>query len=247
LGVFSCPVEGILMIVGIYIVTGIYGNAFWDTGILTFAGLDRLDSLTKIIPNVPLNEVFMVFGGVGLMFNIFTSYTNVYRSRLAAGKSPHTPLLYLLPFPVTVALQILWLSAPSFAHSSIVHSSLFVPFLCAWGLQFAHQVGRMILAHITSTPLPWWNWLWVFSLVGALDANAPQFFGRAPYIQSTPATTGIFVYLVLAVSFVTYAQFCTAVINEITNYLGIACFTVRKKDANGVWRTAQAVDGKKRS
>lgn len=35
------------------------------------------------------------------------------------------------------------------------------------------------------------------------------------------------------------------VIGDITNYLGIACFTVRKKDENGEWRTAQEVNAKK--
>ena len=48
--------------------------------------------------------------------------------------------------------------------------------------------------------------------------------------------TTIFVYLTLTISVAVYARFCSLVINEITNYLGIACFTVRKKDEDGVWR-----------
>jgi ethanolaminephosphotransferase len=47
-----------------------------------------------------------------------------------------------------------------------------------------------------------------------------------------------FILISLAVSFLSYARFCTAVINDITNYLGIACFTVRKKDENGEWQDA---------
>jgi hypothetical protein len=50
----------------------------------------------------------------------------------------------------------------------------------------------------------------------------------------------IFVYLTLGVSIFAYGRFCTLVINDITNYMGIACFTVRKKDAEGVWRDAKA-------
>ncbi|TDL26422.1 Choline/ethanolaminephosphotransferase [Rickenella mellea] len=247
LGVFSGPVEGILMIVGIYVISGLYGTQVWDTGILTVLRIDRWESIAKILPDMALNEVFMVFGGFGLAFNIITSYTNVYRARQKSGQSPFTPLLHLLPFPTAVALQLLWLSAPSFDNSAILHSSLFVPFLCAWGLQFAHQVGRMILAHVTSTPLPWWDWMWLCNLVGALDANAPQFFGRSPIIQSTPIGRGIFVYLLLAASLATYGRFCSLVISDITNYLGIACFTVRKRDENGVWREAGAIDHPKSS
>lgn len=98
------------------------------------------------------------------------SYTNVYRSCVASKRSVTHPLLSLLPFSVTVLLQYAWLLAPN---CPIRDSPLFVPFLCAWGLQFAHQVGRIVLAHVTSSPFPYWNWLWVWFALGALDANLP--------------------------------------------------------------------------
>ena len=53
-------------------------------------------------------------------------------------------------------------------------------------------------------------------------------------------------YVSLAVTFLSYARFCYLVINDITEYLGIACFTVRKKDKAGDWVAAgAAVNGKK--
>lgn len=61
-------------------------------------------------------------------------------------------------------------------------------------------------------------------------------FLREPIIQYSRQNTAIFIYLTLAVSFFSYVRFCTLVIQDITNYMGIACFTVRKKDAVGVWR-----------
>jgi len=113
-----------------------------------------------------------------------------------------------------------------------------VPFLCAWGLQFAHMVGRMILAHVTKEKFPVWDWVWVWSLVGAVDANLPL-FGIPPLLQRSSKHTTVFVWLTLVVSFLAYARFVTLVIQDITNYLGIACFTVRKKDAKGVWHDAR--------
>jgi len=238
LGVFSGPVEGILLICGIFLISGAYGSAFWDTGLLTFL---HLSALTKVLPDVPLNECFMIFGGFGLAFNIFTSYVNVYRSALSSGSSPYTPLLRLLPFPTSALIHVLWMAAPSPSKSSIVHSSLFVPFLCAWGLQFAHQVGKMILAHVTKSDMPVWEWMWVLSAVGSVDANSQRLFGRPPIIQSTHTRTAIVVYLTLFLSLATYARFCYLVIDGITNHLGIACFTVRKKDKSGEWKsTAEA-------
>ncbi|KAI0079539.1 choline ethanolaminephosphotransferase [Panus rudis PR-1116 ss-1] len=242
LGVFSGPVEGILMLVGMYTVTGIYGPTFWDTPVLTFFGLEHVHTISKYVPNCGLNEAIMAFGGVFLAVNILTSYFNVYTSKIATHERPFQPLLHLLPFPFTVAIQVVWLSSPSFSRSFILNSPLFMPFLFCWGLQFAHQVGRMILAHVTHQPFPFWDWMWLWSIVGALDANMPRLFNRPPFIQHSPENVKIFIYITLLVSFLSYARFCTLVINDITNYLGIACFTVRKKDASGHWQKAQTVD-----
>lgn len=235
LGVFSGPVEGILMIVIIYLVSGFYGPSFWDQGILTFLGLKNFPLLNRL-PDMGLNESFMVFGAFGLAFNIYSSYMNVRVAMKTAGKSTLRPLLLLLPFPFAATIQIIWLCHPEYNHSAIMNSPLFVPFLCAWGLQFAHQVGRMILAHVTSTPFPMWDWMWIWSIIGAVDANLPRLIGRPPIIHSSTKSIAVFVYLTLAISLFAYARFCTLIINDITNYLGIACFTVRKKDAQGVWR-----------
>ena len=61
-------------------------------------------------------------------------------------------------------------------------------------------------------------------------------------IQHNQHNIGVVVLVTLGVSFVSYARFCTLVISDITNYLGIACFTVRKKDVCGQWRRAASVD-----
>lgn len=242
LGVFSGPVEGILMIVGIYVVSGIYGTTFWDTGILTFTGLENVPWIANYIPNRGLNEAFMAFGGVGLAVNIITSYMNVYSAKRQAKEGPFIPLLYLLPFPISVAIEVFWLSSPSFSRSYILNSPLFLPFLCAWGLQFAHQVGRMILAHVTKQPFPYWDAMWLWSIAGALDANMPLLLNRPPLIQHSPENVKLFVWTTLAISLFSYVRFCTLVINDITNYLGIACFTVRKKDEEGHWQKASVVN-----
>ena len=106
------------------------------------------------------------------------SYSNVYKSRVQSGQSPFTPLLYLLPFPGTVLMQILWLSHPTVGDSAIIYSESLVPFLCAWGLVFAHQVGRIILAHVTKTEFPLLDFSWIWSVIGAVDVNLPRIIGR---------------------------------------------------------------------
>lgn len=235
LGIFSGPVEGILMIVVIYVISGIFGPSFWDQKIFTILHLDN-QHFFKNLPNLPLNSCFMIFGSLGLALNIIISYTNVWRVTKATRKPSLRPLLLLLPFVFPTAIQIAWLSHPEFNHSHILYSPAFVPFLFAWGLQFAHQVGRIILAHVTSDSFPSWDWIWIWSIIGAIDANLPRILNRPPLIQTSPANMTYLVWTTLAISLILYIRFCTLVINDITNYLGIACFTVRRKDQDGVWR-----------
>jgi len=270
LGVFSGPVEGILMLVGVYLITGIFGPSFWDTGLLDFLHLSHISFITNMVPNIGLNVTFMIIGAFGLGYNILSSYANVRKAMRASGQSTKKPLLLLIPFLFSAGMQLAWLIHPgledpelpaaiklSRSSSSsgtdgftILQSSLFVPFLCAWGLQFAHQVGRMILAHVTKGPFPMWDWVWIMSVVGAVDSNLPRIAGMPSILQSTPLLTALFVYATLLISLIAYARFCTLVINDITNFMGIACFTVRKKDNEGRWRNAQgeapaATDAKK--
>lgn len=136
----------------------------------------------------------------------FHRYRNVlaFLPRNAPLSTRFAPFLRLLPFPLSCALHIAWLAAPAppslLPHTSpappplpaglaplspaqapayVLHSALFVPFLCAWGAQFAHQVGRMILAHVTKrAEMPAWEGLWVLTALGALDAWLPVLTGR---------------------------------------------------------------------
>ncbi|KAH9964108.1 Choline/ethanolaminephosphotransferase [Russula dissimulans] len=247
LGVFSGPVEGILMIVTIFMITGFMGPTFWDQNVLTLTRLENIEWIASHVPNIGINVCFMIFSIVALAFNIVTSYINVLHARRASRGSVLKPLLYLLPFPASVLLHLAWLNQPSLQNPDIMNSPAFVPFLCAWGLQFAHVVGRMIIAHVTSQPFPVWDPMYIWTIVGAVDANMPMLFDRPPLIQYSPENTAKFVYVVLTVAVVTYARFVALVVSDITNYLGIACLTVKKRDANGVWRSAvPIVAGEKR-
>ncbi|KAH8825664.1 choline ethanolaminephosphotransferase [Flagelloscypha sp. PMI_526] len=240
LGVFSGPVEGILMIVGVYIISAIYGPGIWETPILSLLRLDHIEAL-RDVPNVPINIACMIFGVCGLLFNIAGSYHNVYTSARSKGTSVLKPILLLAPLPIASGIQIAWLAHPSVNNSAILYSSNFLPFMCAWGLQFAHQVGRMILAHTTRMDFPMWDAIWIWSLVGAVDANLPRLFGIDPIIQTSELNTTILVWSTLAISLVSYLRFCTLVIQDITGYMGIACFTTKKRGADGVWRTTEQV------
>ncbi|KAM6498880.1 Choline/ethanolaminephosphotransferase [Amanita muscaria] len=258
LGVFSGPVEGILMIIAIYIFTGISGPSFWDRPLSSFfpflssipflshihlPSLPYFPSYSSPIPlsDLPLNVSFMVFSMFAVGFNIFTSYSNVRKAtRSTQGSSLSHPLLYLLPFFGPLLLS-LWLVQPSPEGSTLLYSPLFLPLICSWGLQFAHLVGKIILSHVTKMPFPVWDPVWLVTLAAVLELWLTRVFGVQPIIQFSSARTTVFVYATLVVSLFEYARFCHKVIRDVTEHLGIACFTVRKKDAKGVWRKASEV------
>jgi ethanolaminephosphotransferase len=250
LGVFSGPVEGILMVVAIFLVTGKYGPELWATPFLSLPVISNIVSwipvkLPQSAHTLGTNELFMVLAALGLLFNIVTSYTNVLRT-LKANSSSLAPLLGLIPFFITLFLHITWLYAPVGPNGAhLVYSDALIFFMVFWGLQFANQVGRMILAHVTKSSFPFWEWMWIWSTIGTVDANSQFLFGRPPTIQNTPQRTLLFVFASLFLALARYARFCTLVINDITDYLGIACFTVRKKDAKGNWKSAEDVDSSK--
>ncbi|CAD6977284.1 unnamed protein product [Tilletia controversa] len=232
LSAFSGPVEGILMIVAVYVITAVAGGpTFWDQGILNVTGLAKIDGVQKVFArfNVPLSEAFLIFGAIGLAFNVVASYSNVLaavsKKRQQAGKSAASasagsslkPLLGLLPLLVQIAGNTVWVTAQK--QQIMVDGHAFIPFLSYWGIAFAYNVGLLIVAHVTKAPFPYWNAAAVWSVIGAIDASLPT-----PLLQSTPGRVRATVYVSLFAAFVLYGHFCYHVITTITKeseFLGL--------------------------
>jgi ethanolaminephosphotransferase len=110
----------------------------------------------------------------------------VLRAKRTAGEPTIQPLVGLLPFALLVGQHALWLLwSPAADGLGILHSGAFLPFACAWGLQFAHAVGRVILAHLTRGPFPMFDAVTLVSALGAADAALPALLGV--YVPALPA------------------------------------------------------------
>ncbi|CEH18527.1 sn-1,2-diacylglycerol ethanolamine-and cholinephosphotranferases [Ceraceosorus bombacis] len=224
LSAFSGPVEGILMICVIYLITAIVpgGANFWNRGIFSLSGIESLDvpALAHLAAwNIKANEAFLSFGATALGFNILASYGNVRKARAAKGLSTVTPLTGLLPLLAQNVVMVAWALGN---HGQLLKDgSVFVPFISTWGLGFAYSVGLLIVAHVTKAPFPYWNIATLFGLVGAVDAWLPT-----PILQSSPQRVQVTVFssLVLAAAF--YLHFCYDVITTITVETGKPCFQV---------------------
>ena len=70
LGIVSGPVEGILTLCIVYLLTALKGGAhFWHQGMLETFGFPRLAIIPQYLYDLPFYEWYMVYGGVVLVFN----------------------------------------------------------------------------------------------------------------------------------------------------------------------------------
>lgn len=197
------------------------GPQYWDQGILTVTGLKDVPFIAGLpIKNLPLNECFMIFSAVGLLFNIAASTKNVYASLPPAKRSPLSlikPLSRSAPYILHTTAMILWLDA---FPRDLLHTTLLIPFMCFWGVAFAHHVQLLILSHLTASPFPaaWKHPLLILSVLGATDANSKRFFGVDAVLQTSPDRLKHTVLAALGLALVIYGHFVVTVINDICDF-----------------------------
>lgn len=198
------------------------GPTYWDQGIFTVTGLKDHALIAKLpVKDLPLNECFMLFSAVGLLFNIAASTKNVYASLPPAKRTPLSlikPLSRSAPYVLHTTAMVLWLYA---FPRELLHTTLLIPFMCFWGVAFAHHVQLLILSHLTASPFPaWWKHpLLVVSMLGSADANAHRFFGaNSAVLQTTPERLKWTIFALLGFGLVVYGHFVVTVINDICDF-----------------------------
>ena len=223
LSAFSGPVEGILMICAIYLITGLSpdGSRLWDRGILSVSGLESIPWVVTNLKdwNVPLNDLFLSFGALALGANVLASYSNVAKARRARKQSVLTPLTGLLPLVVLLASLVVWTTAGG--ARVMTDGQSFVVLYLAFGLMFAYSVGLLIVAHVTKASFPFFNVAIGWAVLGASDASLAE-----PLVQNSLGGVRLVAYSVLGFSFFLYAHFVWDVISSITAETGKPCFWV---------------------
>ncbi|RUS20467.1 choline ethanolaminephosphotransferase [Endogone sp. FLAS-F59071] len=229
LSYFSGPVEGILIIIAVHIISGIYGAEFWLQPMGDIAILPAIvaDALPPFIAEIQLNKVSLASGALGLSANIIAASFNVYRAALA-NKRPIFPALSgLIPFFSSSAIAYLWLiSSPSIVTKHLIPFALYI------GCSFGYQVGLIILAHVTKAPFPFMNLMMVPLIVGCVNANLPVIAGIQPFFTGDKEAP--FLWAAFAFSLAYYLHFSISVINDLCDYFDINCLTIKhKKQENG--------------
>ncbi|AET41475.1 diacylglycerol cholinephosphotransferase Ecym_8190 [Eremothecium cymbalariae DBVPG len=213
---FSGPVEGILLIVLSFILTGIYGpQKIWHT---------RITELNFVGYSYEVESQHVVYGlcGLGLIFNILSARRNVvkyYHQKYGASASTTKQVVdatwQLVPFFAFFAsLFITGVLEPSFISLPTVLSS---------GLTVAFTVGRIIVAHLTIQQYPMNNipmyiptvsFMLKFLFVNLLGYQLDQCLFALSWLG-------------FGLSLGIHAMFIMEVIYEFTNYLDIYVLSIK--------------------
>jgi ethanolaminephosphotransferase len=227
LGIVNGPVEGVLILVFVYALTGVLGGAHvWQQGMLKSFGIPESLGIPSVIYNLSFTEWYMVQGTVVLVFNTVESSLNVIRARRSRGAGARGALIGLIPFFSVWLLVVTYLKQ----HTEVLHNHL-VPFALFVGLVNAYSVGQMITAHLLKQPFPFYNILGGLLAFGVFDSMGPILadmvgFGW-PSALGSDSYQVAYVFLMLGTAFGVYGSFVVDVIVTICDYLDIWCLTIK--------------------
>lgn len=217
LGYFNGPTEGLIISTATMIISGIYGPQVWSTPlvrlfpILASFGVPEGTSVHTLW--------FRLVFGMFLLLHVPGCVWNVYAAR-KAQKLPTLPLLLeWTPLLVFTGACVAWLGSPD---SHLLKENHLILFCLTMSLVFGRMTTKIILAHLTRQPFPYWTILLTPLVGGAVLGNLP-FFGF-PKVSHKAETLYLQGYLVFAV--IVYGRWAHLVISSICDYLGINCLTI---------------------
>ena len=230
LGIVNGPVEGILILVMVYALTGYKGGAsFWQQSMLPTLGLPQ-GPLPDALYKFSFTEWYMVQGTVMLVWNTLDACKSVIKARRARGDRSRYALVGLLPFLGTWATIVAYLAL----RPEILHQHL-VPFVLFAGIVNAYSVGQMITAHLVQLDFPYTNVLTLPLAWGVVDSLGPwlqrQDHGIAWLGWPSALGDGVyqvaFMFSLLGLAVGVYGSFVVDVIVTICDYLDIWCLTIK--------------------
>ena len=210
--------EGLVLASLTMFLTGIYSPQIWHTPIPFPTPLSHVlpADLTIIDIWIP-TIVFTITVG-----HIPACVYNVYLARRARNL-PLSPLfLEWTPFFLLSGTITGWLYSP---YSTLLADNHLVLFCVTISFVFGRMTTKIILAHLTRQPFPYFTVLLVPLIAGALLVNLPL-LGYEPW-SAEAEWAYLWAYCVGAA--VVYARWAYLVVSAICEYLDINCLTITER------------------
>jgi ethanolaminephosphotransferase len=236
LGFINGPTEGLLIACGVMIISGIYGPSVWTQPIATFAPIgDRIPENLDWMGGYTIKDIW-----VGLIVSslVFTQIPFCVYNVVQARRKNNLPIapVFLEWTPMAVyTLSIgAWVFSP---YSTLMPENHLVLFCLTMSLVFGRLTTKVILAHLTRQPFPYWTVMLLPLIGGAVIGNLPR-FGFAQ-VSAEAELSYLWAYFVFACA--VYFRWAYLVVTSICNFLGINALTIPKEklEANRVAREAE--------
>lgn len=201
------------------LLSGYYGPQIWTQPITDLIGYPGIFGNSSIIDLwIPI-----------LLFSFFVAHLpaciyNVVKARRAQNLPVAPVFLEWTPIFIFMSSSGAWLYSP---HTTLLRDNRLVLFCVTMSFVFGRMTTKIILAHLTRQPFPYWTVMLVPLIGGAVLGNLPRI--GLPAVDSAFELWYLRGYLVFAL--VVYFRWALLVINSICAYLEINCLTITKKPA----------------
>ncbi|KAK2745024.1 hypothetical protein FQN55_006381 [Onygenales sp. PD_40] len=216
LGYINGPTEGLIVATLLMIASGYYGPQIYNGLVADTFGYPGL------FGTATFQELFVFV----LAFSFVTAHFpacvyNVIKAR-QRHRLPILPIFFeWVPAVVASVSAVGWLYSP---YSTLLSENRLVLFAVTMCFVIGRMTTKIILAHLTRQPFPYWTILITPLVGGAILGNLPRF--GFPMVSAWLELWYLRAYLVFA--FVTYMHWAVFVIDRITTYLGINCLTIKQ-------------------
>lgn len=206
----SGPVEGLLMISGVFILTGIFGiEPIWKLELFKIGSI-----------SITTTYISAMVGAFVMGFNIYSARRNVVDELKKTKREEEIPkaLRGLYPFVIyysTVALLL-------FLHPIVV-TNYTTTMMLTIGSCMSFTVGRIIIGHLTKQEFPYHN----FPMNVPIAQIILIFIMTKVFNASYEDTVAMVIYGGLGASLVIYGMFVNEIIYDITDYLDIWALTIK--------------------
>ena len=231
LGYFNGPTEGLTIASLIMLVSGIYGPQMWHKPIADAVGF------SDVLGSLSFKDCWATILLLGFFAaHLPTCIWNVVEAR-RARKLPVAPVFFeWTPMLIYTGSLLAWLGSP---HSILLKDNHLCLLCLTLSFVFGRMTTKIILAHLTRQPFPYWTMLLLPLVGGAVLVNLPL-LGFKPL---SPDIEYYYLWAYFVFSAVVYFRWAYLVVNAICNYLGIEALTVPEEK----WRALQREQKARRS
>ncbi|KAK3942113.1 CDP-alcohol phosphatidyltransferase [Diplogelasinospora grovesii] len=242
LGFINGPTEGLLIACSLMVISGYYGPGIWTERLVDLLGGDRLALFSMlgrdpadVLGDLTFRDIWIGLVVSSLLFtHIPFCVYNVVKARRARNLPVAPVFLEWTPMAIYTLSIGAWLYSP---HSTLRAENHLVLFCLTMSCVFGRMTTKMILAHLTRQPFPYWT-VMLWPLVGgAVIGNLPLF--GLPAVTAEVEHAYLWAYFVF--SLVVYSRWAYLVTTSICNYLGINCLTIPYEKQLANKKAAQAV------